>query len=102
MVEIFVLFKSLQGKFPIHLVQAPEQRPHKLHAANMAEQLRDSGIAGRITGSHGDVIVGGLELDILRSKEVIGVAEDPGTLCGERGVELLDGFEEDKLLVSRK
>lgn len=89
-IELPVLLESLHRQLPIHLVQPPEQRPHELHPADVAQQLGDALVARLVPGRERDVVVGGLEVDVLGGDEVVGGAEEAGALGGEGGVELLD------------
>lgn len=99
-IEIPILRKRLKRQVPVHVVQAPEQRPHELHPAHMTQQLRDALVARLVLGRERDVVVRGLEVDVLGGEEVVGGAEEAGALGGEGGVELLDGLEEDEALAA--
>ena len=100
MVELPILLKRLEREAPIRLVQPPEKRPHKLHPAHAAEQLRHAGAARLVAGGEGDAVVRSLEVDVLRGEEVVGGAEEAGALCREGRAEVLDRLEEDEALAA--
>lgn len=100
MIKLPILRESLNRQLPINLVQPPEQRPNKLHPAHVTQQVRDATIARLVLGGERDVVVRGLEVDVLGGDEIVGCAEEAGALGGEGGVEFLDGLEEDEALAA--
>ena len=65
MVEVAVFLKGLESQVTIDLVQGSEESPDKLHAANLAKKLSNTGIGTGVLGTHGDLVVGRLQLGIL-------------------------------------
>lgn len=39
MVKVLVLLKRCEGQRPVDLVEGAEERPHKLHPADLAKQV---------------------------------------------------------------
>lgn len=101
MVKVLVLGKRLQGEIPVNLVQGAEQGSHKLHPADLSEQIGRRLVAAGVVGLERELQVGKLELDVLRVEQVVGFAEELGPF-GAQGLKLLQLLEEDNLLVGRE
>ena len=84
-VEIPVLLECLESQLVVDLVEAPEEGPHKLHPADLAQQLSNTSIRACILGPHGNVVVSRLELHVLGSCKAISLAHCllmGSVLCG--------------------
>lgn len=99
-VELAVPVERRESELAVDLVERAEQGPHELHAADGAEQIRDALVGGGIAGAHGDLVVGGLELDVAADRQAVGAAELPRFLDGQGLRKVLHGVEEDELLVA--
>jgi hypothetical protein len=98
MIKVLVLGKSLQRQLPVNLVESSEQWAHKLHTAHRAEKLRDTINARRVVGIQSDSVVRRLEFHVLGGDEIVGFAQELGTLRGQR-TRLLELVQEDDFLV---
>lgn len=101
MVKVLVLGKRLQGEVPVNLVQGAEQGSHKLHPADLSEQIGRRLVAAGVVGLEGELEVGKLELDVLGVEQIVDLAEELGSV-GAQGLKLLQLLEEDNLLVGRE
>ncbi len=71
-VEVAVLLKGLQSQVTIDLVQGSEESSDKLHAADLAQKLGDTGIGTCVLGTHCNLVVRRLELGILAGHKAVG------------------------------
>ncbi len=72
MVEVAVLLKGLQSQVAIDLVEGSEESPDKLHAADFAQKLGNTGIGTCVLGTHCNLVVRRLELSILAGQKAVG------------------------------
>lgn len=98
MIEVLVLGKSFQGEVSINLVQRSEQGSDKLHATDLAKQIRCVLVACAVIGLESDLQVGKLELNILGVEETVDLAQKLGPL-GAQSTLLLQLLKENNLLV---
>ena len=99
MIEVPILLKRLQRQLPIHLIQLPIQRPHKLHTSNRPQQLSRRMIHALVLGSQPDAEIAEAELDIAGCSELVRFAHGLGLRWRKRRLKQLDFLEEDDDLV---
>lgn len=99
MVEVAVLGKGLESKLTVGLFEATEHDTNKLHAANGAEKLSNVVEAGVVLGLEGNVVVGNLDLDVLRRDKVVDLAKELSSL-GAQSTDLVELAQENEDLVA--
>jgi hypothetical protein len=92
MIELPILLKRRFRQFPITSSQLPIQRPHQLHSANLAQEVRRWLIDALVAGSETDAEVARGQLRVPGLGKPVGRAKEPGLRRGERGFEKLDAF----------
>lgn len=66
----------------------------------MTQQLRNARIARLILRRERNAVVRRFEVDVLGGEEIVGGSQEADALRGERGLEVLDGLQEDKTLAA--
>lgn len=99
MVKVLILLKRLQSNRAVDLLQVTEQRSHKLHATNPAQQLGSRLDHTLITSLHTNLQIQIGHLDVRALSQPVHLAHQLRQLGSERLLPQQDLFQEDQDLV---